>query len=97
MAEEEPKWSFWNWLTWRFLHPTEAYKATVLTFMYGRNTAQKIMKEEEVDIPPTIGEMASTAAENIGKMVSSVFRPLFWVGGIVVFLFILWAFIGRKT
>ena len=88
--------TFWDNLFWRILHPNLAAKTDVLTFAYGASTAEKIMKEEGVEVPPTIGEMANTAAINVGRVAVKVFKPILWILGGIVFLFILWAFIGRK-
>jgi hypothetical protein len=54
------------------------------------------MREENPELPPSVGEMAETAGENLGKALGSIWT---WIKIIIfgaLIIFIVWLFIGRK-
>jgi len=88
-----------NWLAaqiYKIFHPTEAYKLKMWSVAYGSSVAGQIAQEQGVNIPPTVGEMATQIAEDIGGGVIKVFSFLKWILIFAVIVFIAWLFWGRK-
>lgn len=83
-----------EWLKLNVYQGLAATKGDALGVISGAMAS--IIKEENPDLPPTIGEMANTAALTLGKAVEKVFTPVKWVLFGVSAVLILWAFIGRK-
>ena len=63
--------------------------------LYWREAA-KIMREENPELPPSVGEMADSAVESISNVFGSIWT---WIKIILfgaLIIFIIWLFIGRK-
>ena len=76
-----------------------AYQVMSLTpsgqALYWRQAAA-VMHQENPDLPPSVGEMAQSGVESVGKAIGSIWTwvKILAVGGVIIF--IIWAFIGRK-
>jgi hypothetical protein len=88
--------STWDWIKLNIL---QAFSAGMPgnAQAVSAGTAATIIRETEPDIPPTIGEMAEHGVEAVGRLAAKIFTPFLWIAGILIALFILWAFIGRKS
>jgi hypothetical protein len=87
--------STWEWIKLNIL---QAFSAGMPGTSQGVSSgvAASIIRETEPDLPPTIGEMAVSGIESLGKFVGKFFNILKWTLVAVIVLFIIWAFVGRK-
>lgn len=58
--------------------------------------ALAVIREADPDFPPTVGEMAQSGLESVGRAIGSVWTwmKIILIGAVVIF--IVWLFIGRK-
>lgn len=84
-----------EWLRLNVYQGLAATKGDALGAISGATAS--IIREENPDLPPTVGEMANHAAVSLGEAVFKVFTPIKWIVFGISAMFILWAFIGRKS
>jgi len=85
----------WNWIKLNIFQGLSFTKGDSLGVISG--SAASIIRSENPELPPSVGEMASTAAETLGEAVWKIFTPIKWILFGVSALLLAWAFFGRKS
>jgi len=85
--------TFWEKAKYYFYQTMSLLPYTQISYF---RDAARIMREENPELPPSVGEMAETAGENLGKALGSIWT---WIKIIIfgaLIIFIVWLFVGRK-
>jgi hypothetical protein len=85
----------WNWIKLNLFQGLGATQGNVLGVVSG--SAASVIRYENPDLPPTIGEMANQAAVSAGEVIYKIFTPIKWILFGVSAVLLLWAFLGRKS
>jgi len=85
--------TLWDWVKLNiFQYGALSSPGNAMGVMSG--AAEEILKTTKPEISKTV---LDTIGDWFSNLLAALWKPLKWVIGIAIFLFILWAFIGRKS
>ena len=85
----------WSWIKLNIFQGLSATKGDALGVISGG--AASVIRYENPQLSPTVGEMATSAAETLGKAIWKIFTPIKWILFGVSAVLLAWAFFGRKS